>query len=103
MLRTGAHWHDLPDRFPSYQTCHRRLQQWERNVLMAQIIETLAKDLEARGNLDLTECFIDGSFASAKKGDLELAKQSVVKAPKLWALQTAMVFQSPFPPQCYCA
>ena len=30
VLRTGAHWHDLPDCFPSYQTCHRRLQQWER-------------------------------------------------------------------------
>ena len=36
---------------------------------MEQIIEALAKDLEARGNLDLTECFIDGSFAPAKKGD----------------------------------
>ena len=32
---------------------------------MAQIVEALAKDLEARGNLDLIECFIDGSFAPA--------------------------------------
>ena len=97
VLRTGAHWHDLPDCFPSYQTCHRRLQQWERDGLMEQIIEALAKDLEARGNLGLTGCFIDGSFAPAKKGGLELAKLSVVKAPKSWTLQTAMVFQSPFP------
>src|SRR5258705_7801672 len=25
VLRTGAPWHDLPDRYPPYQTCHRRV------------------------------------------------------------------------------
>jgi transposase len=24
VLRTGAPWHDLPSRYPPYQTCHRR-------------------------------------------------------------------------------
>ncbi len=24
VLRTGAPWADLPDRYPPYQTCHRR-------------------------------------------------------------------------------
>ena len=28
ILRTGAPWADLPDRYPSYQTCHRRFEQW---------------------------------------------------------------------------
>jgi transposase len=28
VLRTGAPWADLPGRFPPYQTCHRRFQQW---------------------------------------------------------------------------
>ena len=27
ILRSGARWQDLPERFPSYQTCHRRFQQ----------------------------------------------------------------------------
>ena len=31
ILRTGAPWHDLPDRYPPYQTCHRRFQQWQRD------------------------------------------------------------------------
>ena len=31
ILRTGAPWHDLPDRYPPYQTCHRRFQQWQRS------------------------------------------------------------------------
>src|SRR5258705_1313137 len=28
ILGTGARWADLPDRYPSYQTCRRRFQQW---------------------------------------------------------------------------
>ena len=28
ILRSGARWQDLPARFPPYQTCHRRFQQW---------------------------------------------------------------------------
>ena len=31
VLRTGAPWHDLPRRYPPYQTCHRRFQQWQRS------------------------------------------------------------------------
>jgi transposase len=26
VLRTGAPWHDLPDRYPPYHTCDRRFQ-----------------------------------------------------------------------------
>jgi hypothetical protein len=29
-LRAGAPWADLTDRYPSFQTCHRRFQQWVR-------------------------------------------------------------------------
>ena len=52
VLRTGAPWHDLPKRYTPYQTCHRRFQRW----------------IEERGGLDLSECFIDGTFVGAKKG-----------------------------------
>lgn len=27
ILRTGAQWADLPERYPPYQTCHRRFQR----------------------------------------------------------------------------
>ena len=34
VLRTGAPWHDLPARFPPYQTCYRRFQAWMETVVM---------------------------------------------------------------------
>ena len=95
VLRTGAPWHDLPDRYPPYQTCHRRFQQWQRDGTLDQLLHALAEDLRARGKLDLSETFIDASFSSAKKGALVSALQNAGKAAKSWQLQTAMVFLSP--------
>jgi transposase len=68
VLRSGARWEDLPERFPPYQTCHRRFQQWVREGVLRSVLEALAEDLRARGELDLSECFIDGMFVVAKKG-----------------------------------
>ena len=68
ILRTGPPRADLPERYPPYQTCHRRFQQWVRSGVMRGVLEALADDLRSRGRFDVDEAFIDGSFAPAKKG-----------------------------------
>lgn len=95
VLRTGAPWQDLPERYPPYQTCHRRFQHWRRTGLLCDILERLAEDLRDRGKLDLTAGFIDASFTAAKKGALWSVQQSVAKATKSWQSSTAAVFLSP--------
>jgi transposase len=91
ILQTGARWQDLPSSYPSYQTCHRRFQQWEREGIMRRIVEALARDLQERGGVDLSECFIDGSFSMAKKGALLWARLNEEKAPRSWQSQTLRV------------
>ena len=95
ILRSGARWCDLPDRFPPYQTCHRRFQQWVKDGRLRKVLETLAEDLHQRGRLDLSECFIDGTFIVAKKGASEWEQPSGAKARSSWQWQTALVFLSP--------
>lgn len=95
VLRTGAPWYDLPDRYPPYQTCHRRFQQWSRDGTWTRVLRTLADDLKERGDLDLDESFIDGMFVPAKKGGGVWEKPSGVKAQRSWPWQTALVFLSP--------
>ena len=90
-----APWADLPGRYPSYQTCHRRFQQWSRDGSLKRALRALAKDLKERGDLDLSESFIDGLFVPAKKGGGLWEKPSAAKAPKSWPWQTALVFLSP--------
>src|SRR4026209_75808 len=94
ILRTGAPWQDMPTRFPAYQTGHRRFQEWVRAGVFRQVLEALAEDLRSRGELDLSECFVDAAFVAAKKGALPWVPPSGAKVRSSWRWQTAMVFQS---------
>ncbi len=70
---TEVHHHDMTcptDIYPPYQTCHhRRFQQWVRSGVFEKILHALAADLRERGGIDLSECYIDGTFIVAKKGE----------------------------------
>lgn len=96
VLRTGAPWADLPRRYPPPQTCHRRFQKWVKEGVLDGILRGLAEDLRTRGKLDLTEAFIDGSHAGAKRGVLLLGSLAAAKRPRSWQWQTAMAFLSPW-------
>ena len=89
VLRTGAPWHDLPSRYPPYQTCHRRFQLWQRSGRLDRLLQRLAEDLRDRGKIDLSEAFVDATFASAKKGALKSVQRAVAKAPRSWRSATA--------------
>ena len=106
VLRTGAAWHDMPNRYPAYQTCHRRFQEWVEKGIFEEVLRMLVKDVKERGGLDLTECFIDGSFVIAKKGATGWEKPSGAHLPwrsvpgrvqSSWQWQMALVFLSPYP------
>jgi transposase len=95
ILRTGAQWKDLPERYPPDQTCHRRFQQGVRSGIFERLLQALAADLQGRGRLDLPECFIDGTFVVAKKGGGEWERPSGAQVRRSGPLQTALVFLSP--------
>ena len=69
ILRTGAPWADLPERYPPRSTCHRRFQEWTESGVFEKILTALAKDLQERGGIDLSEGFIDGTFAASNAVD----------------------------------
>lgn len=91
IVKTGARWRDLPKDYPPYQTCHRRFQQWVEVGVFDKVIETLAKDLQERADIDMSECFIDGTFSLAKKGGFLWARLSGVKAVRSWQSRTLVV------------
>jgi transposase len=86
ILRTGAPWADLPDRYPSYETCHRRFQQWVHSGVLRSILEVRAQALLDEGYLDLQEAFIDGSFAPAKQGGTSIGTTKRGKGSKIMAI-----------------
>ena len=95
VLGTGAQWAELPSKYPPYQTCHRRFQQWVREGKLVEALRRLAKHLHERGKLNLDEAFVDATFASAKKGASPSARPGAARAPKSSLSPLAMVFLSP--------
>ena len=78
VLRTGASWDDVPkqERFVAFRTAHRYLQNWADDGTFQKIVSALAKEAD----LNLSECFIDGSFIPAKGGALKSAMAEKAKA-----------------------
>lgn len=95
VLRTGAAWADLPDRFPSSATCYRRFSKWGKDGRLRKILESLARHLEDNGLINLEECFIDGTFVVAKKGAQKWERPSGAKVRSSWLLLTLLVYLSP--------
>ena len=50
ILRSGAAWQDLPERFPSYQTCHRRFQYWSMQEYSGKFWKRWPKICESAAN-----------------------------------------------------
>jgi transposase len=92
VLRSGARWRDLPERYPSASTCWRRLRDWEEEDLWLNIWRVFLSALDAQGRLNWDEVFMDGSFASAKKGGSAWVKPNVAKVQSGWWWQTARVY-----------
>ena len=99
VMRTGAPWHDLPSRYPPYQTCHRRFQHWVQSGTFRMVLTALRDDLRDRGGVEDIEGFIDGTYVGAKKGDPQSGDAVPAMRRRSWRLQTALVFLSPLASQ----
>lgn len=67
-LRTGVARKEIRPRYPPYQTRHRRFQQYVRQGTFRLVAYELAQDLYERGEIDIREAFVDGTYVPAKKG-----------------------------------
>jgi transposase len=71
VLRTGAPWKDLPDRYRPHQTCHRRFQHWTKAGVFRRIIEELAAGQTCRNAAELifTRRSLTVTLFPQKRGD----------------------------------
>ena len=95
VLGTGAQWRELPEKYPPFQTCHRRIQQWVRSGKFEQALAVLARHLHDRGQLNLDEAFVDATFASAKKGASPSVPPVAARARRSSLSPLLTVFLSP--------
>ena len=93
ILWTGAQWSELPRRYSSPSTCWRRLKYWEETGILLKLWQAFLAQLNDREKLRWNECFADGSFVPAKRGDPKSARPSGVRAQSGWWWSMARVLR----------
>ena len=75
MLRTGAPWRDLPERYGPWRTVASRFYRWQRAGVWSRLLAAVQAQADAHGQLHWDVHFIDGTMirahqhaAGAKKG-----------------------------------
>lgn len=75
VLRTGAPWRDLPERYGPWPTVASRFYRWKRADVWQKLFDTLKQQADADGQLNWLLHFVDSTIirahqhaAGAKKG-----------------------------------
>jgi len=69
VLTTGCGWEYLPhDIGVSYQTCHRRLLEYQRRRVWQKLVRELMKLANRKGRLNFNNAYHDASVVKSKKG-----------------------------------
>ena len=77
ILRTGAPWRDLPERYGPWQTIYGRFNEWRQEGVWERLFKAIQQSRDGAGKLDWTVHYVDGSIVRAhqhaaggsKKGD----------------------------------
>src|SRR5215212_1995050 len=65
ILRTGAPWEDLPERYGPKSTSHDRLKRWEREGVWERVLQALQREADQQGELHWEIVSIDGTSVRA--------------------------------------
>jgi transposase len=75
ILRTGAPWRDLPERYGPWRTVASRFYRWQKAGIWQRLFEAVQQQADAAGRLDWEIHYVDGTIvrahqhaAGAKKG-----------------------------------
>lgn len=96
ILRTGSQWKEIPAIYGSKSTVHRRLCQWAEDGTLLKLWRWFLEEISDHQKIQWSECFVDGTFASAKKGGPLSGKPDGEKERSLWYWQMAVVLRSEF-------
>jgi transposase len=75
IVRTGAPWRDLPERFGPWQTVYHYFNAWRKEGVFDRILEALQIRLDAKGCIDWDLWCIDGSSIRASRAAAGASKK----------------------------
>ncbi len=86
-VRTGAPWRDLPERYGSWSTVHRRFRPWRLAGIWGRLFAAVQPQADAAGHLDGEVHCVDSTVirahphaAGAKKGTRRRKRSGAARA-----------------------
>ena len=67
ILKTGAPWRDMPERYGYWNSVYMRFKNWRRDGTWTRIFSTLLDEYDDQGHLDHDLWCIDGTIARAAR------------------------------------
>src|SRR5688572_18315483 len=83
VLRTGAPWRDLPERYGKWTTVASRFYRWQKDGIWERIWAELQQEADQTGELDWELHFVDGTVVRAHQHAAGAKKQQ--PTPRHWA------------------
>ena len=65
ILRTGAPWRDMPERYGKWESIATRFYRWQKTGVWNQILENLQEKADKQGRLDWEIHYVDGTVVRA--------------------------------------
>ena len=81
ILRTGAPWRDLPERFGPWQSVYHYFNQWRKQGVFDRVLEALQIRLDAEGYIDWDLWCVDGSSIRASRAAAGASKKVAAAIP----------------------
>lgn len=75
IVRTGASWRDLPERFGPWETVYGRFNAWSADGTFDRVLQHLQIERDATGGIDWELFCIDGSTVRASRAAAGASKK----------------------------
>lgn len=82
IMRTGAPWRDLPDRFGPWQTVYDYFNRWRREGVLEDVAQRLLLELDDSGLIDWDLWCVDSTAVRASKAAAGAGKKGAPTSPQ---------------------
>ena len=91
LLRTGAPWRDLPERYGPWQTVYDWFNRWRRDGTWDRMLQALQIRMDRQGRIDWDLWCVDGTTVRASRAAAGAGKKGAPGSPQtmLWAAHEA--------------